>query len=278
MYGITKDRIIKYEKGDNMLHQFSRSELLIGETALEKLKHSKIAIFGIGGVGSYAVEGLVRAGIGKFVLIDDDCICLTNINRQLIATRKTVGKFKVDIMKERILEINPEAEVITFQKFYMPDTADELIFDDYDYIIDAIDTVTGKIDLILKSKARNIPVISCMGTGNKLDPTKFEVTDISKTSVCPLAKVMRKELKKRGITSLKVVYSKEIPISPTETEGSSCATGCICPPGTTRKCTIRRQIPGSMSFVPSVAGLIIAGEVIKDIISKSESTTISDRN
>lgn len=251
-----------------MLHQFSRTELLIGEEALYKLKQSKIAIFGIGGVGSYTVEGLARAGVGKFVLIDDDCVCLTNINRQLIATRKTVGKPKVDVMKERILEINPEAEVTTFQKFYMPETADELIFDDYDYIVDAIDTVTGKIDLILKAKAKNIPVISCMGAGNKLDPTKFEVADISKTSVCPLAKVMRKELKKRGITSLKVIYSKETPISPKETEGSSCTTGCICPSGTTRKCTIRRQIPGSVSFVPSVAGLIIAGEVIKDIVFK----------
>ncbi len=248
-----------------MLHQFSRTELLIGEAALNKLKQSKVAVFGIGGVGSYTVEGLVRSGVGKLVLIDDDCVCLTNINRQLLATRKTVGKAKVEVMKERILEINPEVEVTIFQKFYMPDTADELIFDDYDYIVDAIDTVTGKIDLIQKAKAKNIPIISCMGAGNKLDPTKFEVADIYKTSVCPLAKVMRKELKKRGINSLKVVYSKELPIIPKETEGSSCATGCICPSGTTRKCTIRRQIPGSISFVPSVAGLIIAGEVIKDI-------------
>ncbi|AIF50415.1 ThiF family adenylyltransferase [Pelosinus sp. UFO1] len=248
-----------------MLHQFSRTELLIGEEALERLKNSKVAVFGIGGVGSYTVEGLVRSGVGKLVLIDDDCVCLTNINRQLLATRKTVGKAKVEVMKERILEINPDVEVTTLQKFYMPDTADELIFDDYDYIVDAIDTVTGKIDLIQKANAKNIPIISCMGAGNKLDPTQFEVADIYKTSVCPLAKVMRKELKKRGIPSLKVVYSKEIPITPKETEGSSCTTGCICPSGTTRKCTIRRQIPGSISFVPSVAGLIIAGEVVKDI-------------
>jgi tRNA A37 threonylcarbamoyladenosine dehydratase len=253
-----------------MLHQFSRTELLIGEAALNKLKQSKVAVFGIGGVGSYTVEGLVRSGVGKLVLIDDDCVCLTNINRQLLATRKTVGKSKVEVMKERILEINPDVEVTTFQKFYMPDTADELIFDDYDYIVDAIDTVTGKIDLIQKAKAKNIPIISCMGAGNKLDPTKFEVADIYKTSVCPLAKVMRKELKKRGINSLKVIYSKELPIIPKETEGSSCATGCICPSGTTRKCTIRRQIPGSISFVPSVAGLIIAGEVIKDIAFKAK--------
>lgn len=253
-----------------MLHQFSRTELLIGEEALNNLKHSKVAVFGIGGVGSYTVEGLVRAGIGKLVLIDDDCVCLTNINRQLIATRRTVGKPKVEVMKERILDINPDVEVTIFQKFYMPDTADELIFDDYDYIVDAIDTVTGKIDLIQKAQAKNIPVISCMGAGNKLDPTKFEVADIYKTSVCPLAKVMRKELKKRGVNSLKVVYSKELPITPTETEGSSCATGCICPSGTTRKCTIRRQIPGSISFVPSVAGLIIAGEVVKDIAFRTK--------
>jgi tRNA A37 threonylcarbamoyladenosine dehydratase len=253
-----------------MLHQFSRTELLIGEEALDKLKQSKVAVFGIGGVGSYTVEGLVRSGVGKLVLIDDDCVCLTNINRQLLATRKTVGRAKVEVMKERILEINPDVEVTIFQKFYMPDTASELIFDDYDYIVDAIDTVTGKIDLIEKAKAKNIPIISCMGAGNKLDPTKFEVADIYKTSVCPLAKVMRKELKKRGIRSLKVIYSKELPIIPKETEGSSCATGCICPSGTTRKCTIRRQIPGSISFVPSVAGLIIAGEVVKDIAFKAK--------
>jgi len=253
-----------------MLHQFSRTELLIGEKALDNLKQSKVAVFGIGGVGSYTVEGLVRAGVGKLVLIDDDCVCLTNINRQLLATRKTVGKAKVEVMKERILDINPDVEVTIFQKFYMPDTANELIFDDYDYIVDAIDTVTGKIDLILKAKAKNIPIISCMGAGNKLDPTKFEVADIYKTSVDPLAKVMRKELKKRGVNSLKVVYSKELPIMPKETEGSSCATGCICPSGTTRKCTIRRQIPGSISFVPSVAGLIIAGEVVKDIAFKAK--------
>jgi tRNA A37 threonylcarbamoyladenosine dehydratase len=249
-----------------MLHKFSRSELLIGAEALDKLRASKVAVFGIGGVGSFIVEGLVRSGVGKFVLIDDDCICLTNINRQLHATTKTVGRPKVEVMKERILEINPAAEVTTFQKFYMPDTAEDLIKADYDYIVDAIDTVTGKIDLVMKAKEKNIPIISCMGTGNKLDPTKFEVADISGTSVCPLAKVMRLELRKRGVTSLKVLYSKETPIKPIETEQSSCSMGCVCPAGTTRKCTVRHQIPGSMAFVPSVAGLIIAGEVVKDII------------
>lgn len=248
------------------MHQFSRTELLIGKDAIEKLKRAKVAVFGIGGVGSYTVEGLVRAGIGKFVLVDDDTVCLTNINRQLHATRKTIGQVKVTLMKERIQEINPESEVTALQKFYMPDTAHELLSDDLDYIVDAIDTVTGKIDLAVKAHEKGIPIISSMGAGNKLDPTLFEVTDIYKTSVCPLAKVMRKELRVRGIPSLKVVYSKEPPITPIETADSSCATGCVCPPNAARKCTIRHQIPGSISFVPSVVGLIMAGEVIKDII------------
>ncbi|WP_303860317.1 tRNA threonylcarbamoyladenosine dehydratase [Alkalibaculum bacchi] len=249
-----------------MLHQFSRTELLIGQDNLDKLKDSKVAVFGIGGVGSFVVEGLVRAGVGKLVLIDDDKICLTNLNRQLHATRKTIGRSKVEVMKERVLEINPKAEVTTFQEFYMPGRGDDLISEDYDYIVDAIDTVTGKIDLVVNAKSKNIPIISSMGAGNKLDPTRFEVADIYKTSICPLAKVMRKELKKRNIDSLKVVYSKEVPIKTIESEDSSCATGCVCPPGTTRKCTYKKQIPGSISFVPSVVGLIIAGEVVKDLI------------
>lgn len=249
-----------------MLHEFSRTELLIGTEGLAKLAQSKVAIFGIGGVGTFVVEGLVRSGVGKFVLIDDDCICLTNINRQLHATRKTIGKPKVEVMRERILEINPKAEVTVFQEFYLPETADKMLADDYDYIVDAIDTVTGKLDLIVKAKAKNIPIISSMGAGNKLDPTRFEVADIFSTSVCPLAKVMRQELRKRGIPSLKVVYSKEQPLTPVETENSSCSVGCICPQGSTRTCTTRRQIPGSIAFVPSVVGLIIAGEVVKDIV------------
>ena len=249
-----------------MLHEFSRTELLIGEEAIQKLFGSKVAVFGIGGVGTFAVEGLVRSGVGKLVLVDDDCICLTNINRQLHATRKTIGKPKVEVMRDRILEINPKAEVTIHQKFYMPDTASELISSDYDYVIDAIDTVTGKIDLIVRSNEMNIPIISSMGAGNKLDPTRFEVADIYKTSVCPLAKVMRKELRNRNVESLKVVYSKEDPIKPLETESSSCSAGCVCPKGTTRKCTVKHQIPGSISFVPSVVGFIIAGEVIKDLI------------
>ena len=249
-----------------MLHEFSRTELLIGKDGFRKLEEAKVAIFGIGGVGSFTVEGLVRSGIKNFVLIDDDQVCLTNINRQLHATRKTVGKSKVEVMKERILEINPKAQVETIQKFYLPECGEEMIREDYDYIVDAIDTVTAKIDLVLRAKEKNIPIISCMGAGNKLDPTQFQVTDIYKTSVCPLAKVMRRELKQRGVKKLKVVYSKELPIKPKEESGGSCNNQCICPPSTTRKCTHRNQIPGSIAFVPSVAGLIIAGEVIKDLM------------
>ena len=257
-----------------MLHKFSRTELLIGHDALKRLSNCRVAVFGIGGVGSYAVEGLVRSGIGKFVLVDDDCICLTNINRQLHATSRTVGKPKVEVMKERILEINPDAEVVAYQRFYAPDTASDLICSDYDYIVDAIDTVSSKLDLIVKAKENGIPIISCMGAGNKLDPARFEVADIFSTSVCPLAKVMRKELRKMGIVSLKVVYSREEPVKLAETEESSCKTGCICPGETVRKCTVRRQIPGSMSFVPSVAGLIIAGEVVKDLIKNVEGSDV----
>lgn len=250
-----------------MLNQFSRTELLIKSEGIEKLKNSKIAVFGIGGVGSFVVEGLVRAGVGNFVLIDDDKICLTNLNRQIIATRKTIGKYKVDVAKERILEINPDAKVETYQEFYMPDSKTNIINKEIDYVIDCVDTVTAKIEIIEQCKKLNIPVISSMGTGNKLDPSKFEITDIFKTSICPLAKVMRKELKKRNIDNLKVIYSKEEPIKIDDNSNSSCKTNCICPPGTKRKCAIRNQVPGSISFVPSVAGLMIAGEVVRDIIN-----------
>ena len=196
-----------------MLNQFSRTELLIGKDGIEKLQKAKVAIFGIGGVGSFVVEGLVRAGIGNFILVDDDKVCLTNLNRQIIATRKTVGKAKVEVAKERIIEINPDANVEIHQEFFMPDSKD-ILDHTVNYVVDCVDTVTAKIELATRAKKLNIPIISCMGTGNKLDPTKFEVTDIYKTSVCPLAKVMRKELKSRGIDSLKVVYSKEDPIKP----------------------------------------------------------------
>ncbi len=252
-----------------MLNQFSRTELLIGKEGIEKLKNTKVAIFGVGGVGSFVVEGLVRAGVGNFVIIDDDRVCLTNLNRQIIATRKTVGKYKVDVAKERILDINPDAKVETYQEFYMPDSKTEIITKDLDYVIDCIDTVTAKISLVMKCQELGVPIISALGTGNKLDPSKFEITDIYKTSVCPLAKVMRKELRKRNVKKLKVIYSKEEPIKPEQYGESSCKTNCICPPGTKRKCTIRNQVPGSISFVPSVAGLMIAGEVVREIIGKN---------
>ena len=248
-----------------MLNQFSRTELLFGNEAMEKLKQSRVAIFGIGGVGGYAVEALVRSGVGTLDIFDDDKVCLTNINRQIIATRKTVGKYKVEVMRDRILEINPKATVNMHRTFYMPEVADQYDFSEYNYIIDAIDTVTGKIELVLRAKQCKVAIISCMGAGNKMDPTQFEVTDIYKTSVCPLAKVMRKELRARGVDSLKVVYSKELPRKPMEDMSISCKGNCICPPDVQRKCTDKRQIPGSNAFVPSVAGLIIAGEVIKDI-------------
>ena len=247
------------------MNQFSRTELLLGKEGMERLKKVRVAVFGIGGVGGFTVEALARSGVGSFDLIDDDMVCLTNINRQLIATVKTVGKYKVDIMKERILEINPRAQVEVHPCFYLPDTADRFDFSKYDYVVDAIDTVSAKIDLVLRAQEKQVPIISCMGAGNKLDPTRFEVTDIYKTSVCPLAKVMRRELKKKGVQKLKVVYSKEPARTPLEDMALSCKTNCICPPGSEKRCTIKRQIPGSISFVPSVAGLIIAGEVIKDI-------------
>jgi tRNA A37 threonylcarbamoyladenosine dehydratase len=231
-----------------MLHEFSRTELLIGKDNTEILKNSKVAIFGIGGVGTFVVEALVRSGVGKFVLIDNDTICITNLNRQIHATQDTIGKSKVEVMRERILSINPNAEVETFQEFYLPGSADKLVRSDYNYIVDAIDTVTGKIDLIISAKEKNIPIISSMGTGNKMDPTGFLVADIYSTSVCPLAKVIRKELRIRGVENLKVVYSKEEPV-------------------------IKSQIPGSIAFMPSVAGLILASEVIKDLIKENNSIT-----
>ena len=250
----------------HMLNSFSRTELLLGRDAMERLSKARVAIFGIGGVGGYAVEALARSGVGTLDLIDDDKVCLTNINRQIIATTSTIGKYKVDVAEERIKSINPHAVVHTYKTFYMPDTAKEFDFSQYDYVIDAIDTVTGKLLLVEQAEETHTPIISSMGAGNKLDPTAFEVTDINKTSVCPLAKVMRRELKKRGIKKLKVVYSKEKPLTPVDDTAISCSSHWVCPPGTARSCTARRQIPGSISFVPSVVGLIIAGEVIKDLV------------
>ena len=251
-----------------MLNEFSRTELLIGKEAMQRLYGARVAVFGIGGVGGYVVEALARSGVGAFDLIDDDKVCLTNINRQIIATRKTVGKYKVDVMKDRILEINPDADVEIRKCFYLPENAHEFPFEEYSYVVDAVDTVTAKIEIIMRAKAADVPVISCMGAGNKLDASAFQVADIYKTKVCPLAKVMRRELKKRGVKKLKVVYSEEQPIRPIEDMAISCRSHCICPPGAAHKCTERRDIPGSVAFVPSVAGLIIAGEVIKDLTAE----------
>lgn len=235
-----------------MVNQFSRSELILGKEKLEILKNSKVAIFGLGGVGGYVCEALARSGVGEFDLIDNDTVSITNINRQLIATLETVGKYKCDLMKDRILSINPNAKINTFKCFYLPETSNLFDFKKYDYVIDAIDTVTAKIDIIVKCKGLNVPIISSMGTGNKINPLMLEVSDIYKTSVCPLAKVLRYELKKRRINKLKVVYSKEKPIK-------------VNPENLKMEENVKKNIPGSISFVPSVAGLIIASEVIKDL-------------
>jgi tRNA A37 threonylcarbamoyladenosine dehydratase len=233
-----------------MLNQFSRTELLLGKENMERLANARVAVFGVGGVGGYVVEGLVRSGIGTIDIIDNDTVSLTNLNRQIIATTKTIGRAKVEVIEERIHEINPDCKVNRYQTFYLPETKNQFDFTQYDYVVDAIDTVTGKIGLVMQAQEAGVPIISSMGAGNKLDPTAFEVTDIYKTSVCPLAKVMRRELKKRGVKKLKVVYSKEEPLTPI---------------GETEEVTNKRQTPGSVSFVPSVVGLIIAGEIIKDI-------------
>lgn len=251
-----------------MLGPFSRTQLLLGRDGMERLFSARVAVFGIGGVGGYTVEALARSGVGALDLIDDDRVCLTNLNRQIIATRKTIGQYKVDVAQQRVLDINPKCVVRTWKTFYTPETQDEFDFTAYDYVVDAIDTVTGKIALVLQAQAAGVPIISCMGAGNKLDPTALEVADIYKTSVCPLARVMRRELKKRGVKRLKVVYSKEPALTPIEDEETSCRTNCVCPPGTERTCTARRQVPGSNAFVPSVAGLIIAGEIVKDLAGK----------
>lgn len=261
-----------------MSEQFSRTELLLGSESMKCLADSKVAVFGIGGVGGYVVEALVRSGIGAIDLIDSDIVCESNLNRQIIATRTTLGQFKVDAMKERIMQINPDCKVTTHRCFYLPDTAKQFDFKSYDYIVDAVDTVTAKIELVLQAKECNVPIISSMGAGNKLNPAEFEVADIYKTSVCPLAKVMRRELKKRGVKKLKVVYSKEEPLTPMNTVET---TKTIKQQGVnaqetgpkemlnTEKTGIgvqKRVTPGSVSFVPSVVGLIIASEVVKDLV------------
>lgn len=252
-----------------MLTQFSRTQLLLGEESMAHLKNARIAVFGVGGVGGYVCEALVRSGVGTFDLIDDDKVCLTNINRQIIATRKTVGQYKAEVMKNRMLEINPDVKVNIYKCFFLPENADDFPFSEYDYVVDAVDTVTAKIELVMKCQEAGVPIISSMGAGNKIEASAFKVADIYKTKMCPLAKVMRRELKKRGVKKLKVVYSEEKPIRPLEDMSISCRTNCICPPGAKHKCTERRDIPGSLAFVPSVAGLIIAGEIVKDLTGKS---------
>ena len=234
-----------------MDNQFCRTEMLLGKAAMEKLKNARVAVFGIGGVGGHVVEALARCGVGAFDLVDNDTVCFSNLNRQMIATHDTLDRCKVDVMKERILSIHPEADVRVYKCFYLPETAGEFTFANYSYVVDAIDTVTGKIQLVLQAREAGVPIISCMGTGNKLNPTQLEISDIYKTSVCPLAKVMRRELKKRGVDKLKLLYSKENPMTPIVDE--------------TEESQTRRAIPGSTSFVPSVAGLIIASEVVKDL-------------
>lgn len=253
-----------------MLNQFSRTELLYGKAVMEHFQKSRVAVFGIGGVGGYAVEALARSGIGTLDLIDDDKVCITNLNRQLFALRSTVGKYKVDAAAELIQDICPSTVVHRHKCFYLPETADQFDFRQYDYVIDAIDTVTGKLEIIQQAKNAGVPVVSAMGAGNKLDPTAFRVADIYETKMCPLARVMRNALRKRGIKSLKVVYSEEQPRRPLDDSENSCRTQCVCPPGTVRKCTVRRDIPGSTAFVPSVVGLIVAGEVLNDLAAQVE--------
>ena len=248
-----------------MLNQFSRTQLLLGQDKMEELHKKRVAVFGIGGVGGYVCEALVRSGIGSFDLIDDDKVCLTNLNRQIIATRKTVGKYKTEVMKERMLEINPDVNVQIHNCFFLPENADDFPFSEYDYVVDAVDTVTAKIELIMRAQKENVPIISAMGAGNKLDAGRMKIADIYETRVCPLARVMRRELKKRDVKHLKVVYSDEQPIRPLEDMSISCRSHCICPPGAQHKCTERRDIPGSTAFVPAVAGLLIAGEIVKDL-------------
>lgn len=257
----------KSKGGAFMVDRFARSRLLLGEENMARLAKAKVAVFGIGGVGGYVAEALARTGVGSFLLVDDDKVCLTNINRQIIATEETLGRYKVDVMRERIRKISPDAQVDVRKCFFLPENAHTFDLRGYSYVVDAVDTVTAKLEIVTLAKKWNIPVISCMGAGNKLDPTKFQVADIYQTSICPLARVMRRECKKRGIADLKVVYSTEPPVKLPEgaTEDLEEAGGSACPPDTGHKRTKRRDAPGSVAFVPSVAGLIAAGEIIRDL-------------
>ncbi|MDR1206786.1 MAG: tRNA threonylcarbamoyladenosine dehydratase [Peptococcaceae bacterium] len=247
------------------MDQFARTALLLGQASMERLFAAKVAVFGVGGVGGYCVEALARSGVGRLDLFDDDRICLTNLNRQIIATHKTVGLYKVDVTRERILEIHPGAEVNAYKLFYGPDTADQVDLGSYDYVVDAVDTLTAKLELVCRAEACGAPIISCMGAANKLDASAFCVADVYQTSVCPMARLMRKELRVRGVRALKVVYSREPAMKPLEDGADSCRQHCVCPPGTARTCLKRRQIPASNAFVPAAAGLVLAGEVVRDL-------------
>ena len=258
--------------GGKHLDQFERTRLLIGADGIAKLNRSHVAVFGIGGVGGYVCEALARSGVGEFDLIDNDTVAESNLNRQIIATRKTIGRYKTDVMKERMLEINPQADVRVWHCFFLPENAEEFPFEDYDYVVDAVDMVTAKIELVLRAKEKNVPIISAMGAGNKLDPARFRVADIYETTVCPLARVMRRELKKRGVDRLKVVYSDEPPIRPVLDLSISSQGDSICPPAVPGESTGRRAVPGSMAYVPAVAGLIMAGEIVKDLSGIGTST------
>jgi tRNA A37 threonylcarbamoyladenosine dehydratase len=248
-----------------MLDQFARTQLLYGADAMARLAQSRVLVIGIGGVGGYAVEALARSGVGTLGLVDDDTVCLTNLNRQILATHRSIGRRKVDVARERVLDINPRAAVQAHACIYLPNTADSIDFAAYDYIVDASDTVKGKLTIVTRAKELCVPVISAMGAGNKIDPTRFRVCDIYQTKNDPLARVMRGELRKRGIDSLKVVSSDEPPIRPVADDALSCKTGCVCPPGAQRTCAQRRAIPASNAFVPAVAGLVLAGAVIADL-------------
>lgn len=248
-----------------MLDQFSRTQLIYGQAAIARLHQCRVAVFGVGGVGGYAMEALVRSGIGAIDIVDDDKVCLTNLNRQIIATHSSIGRLKVEVARERALDINPACNVTTHACFFLPETAAQFDFSQYDYVIDAVDTVTAKLTLIEQAAAAGTPIISCMGAGNKVDPTQFQVADIYETKNDRLARVIRKECRKRGIKELKVVYSTEPSRRLKEDMAASCKTGCVCPPGTQRTCLVKNQIPGSTPFVPSVAGLICAATVVNDL-------------
>ena len=252
------------------LDQYTRTRLLLGEEGIEKLNHARVAVFGIGGVGAYCCEALIRSGVMAIDLFDDDQVCLTNLNRQLIALRSTVGRHKVDVMADRLRDINPDVQIAAHRMFYLPENADEIDLSQYSYVVDAVDTVTAKLELITRCTALKVPIISAMGAGNKLDPGKLQVSDIFKTHTCPLARVMRSECRKRGIRGLKVVFSSEDPIRPKEDLPVSCQDHGDCPPGTARRGTGRKDIPGSVAFVPSVMGMMMAAEIVKDLIGKPD--------